>query len=174
MEQDENKWLETVYRETFPQVARIIHQRGGTVNDAKDIFHDAVIIYLEKKRDHELDIRLSVKSYLIGISKILWIKKYKSDRRNISIDDLEDGLGIPEDFYTIPKQSKPLLAYLAFAGKKCMQLLQAFYYDQLPTHEIAKKYHYGTSHSASVQKHKCLEKIREQVKQDELYEKTIA
>src|SRR6186713_1074096 len=117
MEHDENKWLETIYRETFPHVARIIHQRGGSLDDAKDIFQDAVIIYLEKQKANALDLRHSATAYLVGTAKILWIHKYKSDRIHESIDELE-GLTVPEDFYNAPKASKPLWAYLTFAGKK--------------------------------------------------------
>jgi predicted DNA-binding protein YlxM (UPF0122 family) len=59
-------------------------------------------------------------------------------------------------------------------GKKCLELLQAFYYEQRSMQEIAETFHYKTRHSASVQKHKCLEKVREELKTSSVYEEAIA
>ena len=37
-----------LYEETFPKVAKFVANRGGTFDDAKDIFHDALVILYEK------------------------------------------------------------------------------------------------------------------------------
>ncbi|MCW3465848.1 RNA polymerase sigma factor [Chitinophaga nivalis] len=165
MQTNEDQRLEALYRETFPDVARMVHQLGGDAATAKDLFHDALIIYLEKHRQHTLQIRLSAKAYLIGITRLLWYKQFRSDCRHTDLGPLEERLTVPEDFYTAPAAAEaPLLRYLKSAGEKCRQLLQAFYYDQLSIPEIATRFGYRSRHSATVQKYKCLEKVREQVK----------
>ena len=45
-----------------------------------------------------------------------------------------------------------------------MDLLKAFYYDALKLHQIRKAFNYSSEHSVSVQKFKCLEKVRDVVK----------
>ncbi|GAA0527747.1 RNA polymerase sigma factor [Chitinophaga japonensis] len=175
MQEKEAQWLTTVYRDSFPQVARTVQQLGGDQETAKDLFHDALIIYLEKQRNHTLDIRVSLKAYLTGIVKILWIRKCKQDSRQRPLDNMEDQLGIPEDFYTpAPERTTRLLRYLQAAGSKCLQLLQAFYYEQRSMQEIARQFHFKTARSATVQKYKCLEKVREQVKNTREYEEAVA
>ena len=37
-----------LYEETFPNVAKFVANRGGTFDDAKDIFQDALVILYEK------------------------------------------------------------------------------------------------------------------------------
>lgn len=174
MNTKDDQWLEALYKETFPQVAKIVHQLGVDIDTAKDLFHDALIIYLEKQGSRTLNIHTSAKAYLIGITKILWAKKFRNDCRNIALNDQDDSLAVPEDFYT-PEEERaaPLLHYLQVAGKKCLQLLQAFYYEQLSIQEIAIRFGYRTRHSTTVQKYKCLEKVREQIKRSELYEEAI-
>ena len=46
-----------------------------------------------------------------------------------------------------------------------MDILQAFYYQHMPLQEIAEEFGFANARSATVQKHKCLEKVREQVKE---------
>jgi len=45
-----------------------------------------------------------------------------------------------------------------------MDLLQAFYYFKTPMREIAEEFGYRSERSATVQKYKCLEKVRDTVK----------
>lgn len=170
MQEKEALWLTAIYRETFPQVAKVVHQLGGDSDTAKDLFHDALIIYLEKYNNNTLDIQVSAKAYLVGITRILWLRKFRNDCRQRPLDDLA-GHDIPADLYAPePDRSGSLMRYLKTAGQKCLQLLQAFYYEQRSMEEIARAFNYRTAHSATVQKYKCLEKVREAVKQSDIYE----
>ncbi len=61
-----------------------------------------------------------------------------------------------------------LMRFLETAGKKCMELLKGFYYDQQPLTELADEFGYSGVRSATVQKYKCLEKVRETIKEKAL------
>ncbi|WP_343304343.1 sigma-70 family RNA polymerase sigma factor [Chitinophaga niabensis] len=150
--------ITALYRDTFPDVARVIKQLGGDLEMAKDLFHDAMIIYMEKA---PAEIRVSAKAYLIGITRILWMKQQKLRMR--------EQVFFFKDFH-VPEEEQPLLEYLRTAGEKCMQLLQAFYYEQMDLQEMADTFHYSNVRSVTVQKHKCLQKVRATVKNAKLYE----
>ena len=49
-----------------------------------------------------------------------------------------------------------------------MELLRSFYYDQQPLTDIAGKFGFSGVRSATVQKYKCLEKVRETIKERSL------
>jgi hypothetical protein len=57
-----------------------------------------------------------------------------------------------------------LFTFLERAGGKCMQILTEFYYHRLPMEKIMRKFGFSSERSATVQKYKCLEKIRDIVK----------
>lgn len=172
---EEEQWIEQLYREAFPQAAAVVRRLGGDLGAARDLFHDALIIYLEKKNSSRLPAHAPATAYLVGITRILWYRKFRTVQSSIPLDRVEDGLSIPADFYTTAHEpERSLQEYLLLTGKKCMQLLQAFYYEKLSMNEIARQFHFGSSRSATVQKHKCLEKLREQVKQAECHEKQPA
>ncbi|GET31464.1 hypothetical protein PbJCM13498_03270 [Prolixibacter bellariivorans] len=159
--------VDELYERTFPPVAAFVRKMGGSFDDAKDIFHDALVVYMEIPEEDKKEVRATQEAYLLGIAKHLWIRKYHRDRREIALNDAESRITIPEDFYP-PVQTKRLLRFLEVAGKKCMDLLRAFYYQNLSMKKLAGKLGYASVHSASVQKYKCMEKIRNTVKEKSL------
>lgn len=153
-----------LYETAFPLVAKFIGARGGSFDDAKDIFHDALVIYREKRTSDVIHIRLSEEAYVVGIAKHLWFRKNKADRKFITLDDAEAAISVPEDYFDAIN-SDNLLAFLERSGKKCMALLKSFYYDGSSVINIARAFGFKSAHSATVQKFKCLEKMRDEVKQ---------
>ncbi|MDN5213097.1 sigma-70 family RNA polymerase sigma factor [Fulvivirgaceae bacterium BMA12] len=165
---DREATFEKLYEQSFPTVANLVFSLGGSRADAQDMFQDALIIFYEKVMEKPDLITSSVHSYVLGIVKHLWIRKYHNDRKFISMSAWESEITIPADFYE-PKESVFHLAdYLAMAGKKCMALLEAFYYKKKSLKEIAASFGFSGIRSATSQKFKCLEKVRKQVKEKNL------
>jgi DNA-directed RNA polymerase specialized sigma24 family protein len=152
-----------LYEDTFPKVATFVAHRGGSFEDAKDIFHDAIVIFYEKMVSKELEIKLAKDFYLVGIAKHLWIRKFKDDIIKTGLDEAEKQITLPEDFFDTSNDR--LMSLLALTGKRCMDLLRAFYYDALPLNQIKATFGFSTVHSASVQKFKCIEKLRNTIQQ---------
>lgn len=153
----------TLYKKAFPVVARYISRRDGSFDEAKDVFHDALVIYYEKIIADPAVPNNDI-AYLVGTAKNLWLKRYRENCRNTSLDNLDITLN---DNETMPSAQR-LMHFLATAGKKCMELLTSFYYDQLPLTDIAEQFGYSGVRSATVQKYKCLEKVRETIKEKAL------
>ncbi|MCB0560049.1 MAG: sigma-70 family RNA polymerase sigma factor [Lewinellaceae bacterium] len=167
--------FEQLYEASFPQVARMVKAMGGEYEDARDIFQDALVILYEKAVEGRLDIQSSPSAYLMGIAKHLWLRQRRQNSHLLALSELEQQIDIPEDFFQQPeKPSLRLFRFLAAAGRKCMEILQAFYYQRMPLPEIAEEFGFANTRSATVQKHKCLEKVREQVKAKTiLYEEVV-
>lgn len=156
--------FDELYKEAFPPVASFVSKMSGSFQDAKDIFHDALVIFHEKTEDESFVLSTSAEAYVVGIAKHLWLKKFKRSKLTISLDALEASIVIPEDYYPTINTNR-LLQLLEVAGKKCLDLLHSFYHEKLSAEEIKNRFGFKTEHSASVQKYKCIEKIRETVQQ---------
>ncbi len=165
---DQEPELSRIYENAFPGVAKFVSRRGGSFEDARDIFHDAMVIYLEKRESIQDKINLSAEAYLVGIAKHLWIRKYPNVNKEVSLEDTEKVISIPENFYPSVNE-KRLLKILISAGKKCMDLLHAVYYRTTNLKTLAGQLGYSGEHSLSVQKYKCIEKIRNTVKEKSLH-----
>lgn len=164
--------VESIYREAFPRVARILHNLGADLPAARDVFHDAMVIYLEKIRDHRLPPDVTPTQYLAGIARITWFKRCK-EHRHIGDSTEVENLIAEEPPADPEKKYRLLWEQVQAAGASCMRLLQAFYYEGLSMRDIAEKFNYRSTHSATVQKYKCLEKLREKIKTD-AYEEAVA
>jgi DNA-directed RNA polymerase specialized sigma24 family protein len=156
----------SLYKKAFPAVAKYIARRGGSFDDAKDVFQDAVAVYYERVLTKPGAVQTSAQAYIMGVAKHLWSKRFNDGLKNIPLngtlfDEAEDD----EQTLLFDK----LTTLMETAGAKCMQLLKAFYYDKLPVKKLAGAFGYHTEHSATVQKYKCLEKLRTEVKQRALH-----
>jgi RNA polymerase sigma factor (sigma-70 family) len=160
------KLIMRLYESAFPPVARYVAKMSGSFDDARDVFQDALVIYYEKATGGKLDLQKGERAYLLGIAKNLWFKKFRDGQYDISLDEFE-GFDLADEAEPQPVAEK-LLHYLETAGEKCMQLLSAFYYDKLPMKQIAGLFGYSGERSVTVQKYKCLEKVRETIKQNAL------
>jgi hypothetical protein len=156
-----------LYETAFPIVAKFISKMGGSFDDAKDIFHDALVIYYELKNENKLRLHSTEEAYILGIAKHLWVRKFNASIPLISFSASESQIQLPDDYVPTVNQSR-LLRYLENAGKKCMDLLRAFYFQKNGLRLMAKNLNYSGEHSLSAQKYKCLEKVRNVVKEKSL------
>jgi DNA-directed RNA polymerase specialized sigma24 family protein len=148
-----------LYRDSFPDFARMIRRMGGSLEQAKDSFHDALLIYLEKEKAGRMHLSASPKGYLLGIARVCWLRSRKS-----SVPLSEDFEVADLQYADAEETGQALLASLQRSGRKCLELLKAFYYDQCSMQDIAEKFGFKGRRSATVQKYKCLEKVREEIK----------
>ena len=153
--------LETLYRSAFPKVAALVRRYGGDLAEAKDVFHEALLAFLERP---PRDIRVTEEAYVLGICRHLMLRR--KPRTGPLDTDLPE-----EPSRHMPGEPNPheisVWTYLQGAGRRCLDLLKAFYIDQRDMTSIAGTFGYSSAHSATVQKFKCLEKVREQIREHE-------
>ncbi|HMQ47378.1 MAG TPA: sigma-70 family RNA polymerase sigma factor [Saprospiraceae bacterium] len=164
LRQDREKAFRQLYPLCFPGIAKMLQRMGGTYEDARDIFHDSLIVLFEKAVADTLPDVANPKAYLTGIARHLWLRKKEQQQPLLPLENAEHIIPVPSDFYNPGRAVLRTVRFLTLAGKKCMELLEAFYYAQTPLAEISRQFGYANTRSATVQKFKCLEKIREQVK----------
>src|ERR1043165_1089622 len=128
---------EQLYESAFPVVASWVRKMNGSLDDAQDIFHDALVLYQEKV-DRGIAIGTSPEAYILGIAKHLWLRKFKTSAAWVSLDDVEQRIMIPDDFY-VPVSTIKLLDFLEQAGKNCLELLRRAYYEKLSASELAQR-----------------------------------
>lgn len=161
----QEKFLE-LYEQLFPVVAAYISKRGGSYEHAKDVFQDALIIYHEKVTLDSVEIE-NAEAYITQTSKYIWFRRFKESQYWVEIENFEESIASSVEEYEKPVQGK-LIRFMQVAGAKCMNLLKAFYYQKDSLDDIAEEYGFSGTRSATVQKYKCLEKLRDEVKRKEI------
>ncbi|WP_257657931.1 RNA polymerase sigma factor [Parapedobacter lycopersici] len=163
----------TLYKKCFPSVAHYIAKRGGTLDEAEDVFQDALLAFYEKTRESQLHLAQDEGAYVFGIARYLWKKRYHEHQRQTSLDELMAGYWEDqENEWSQPAEqqvvAQRVVRVLQAAGQQCMRLLTAFYYEKLDMVEIASRFGFSGARSATAQKFKCLQKVKQLVRQKSL------
>ncbi|MDR6159821.1 MULTISPECIES: RNA polymerase sigma factor [Chryseobacterium] len=160
---DSNMAFAILYQKYFVYTKKFVLNNSGNLEDAEDIFQDALIILYEKLYADNFKAYTCLANYLSGISKNLWLKKLRNK---------EFLTEIPENYY-ITHQEEINLAienerdywdklndYMNAVSSHCKNLIQDIFMNNKNIEEIQSKYKYSSKHNAQNQKHKCVEQIR--------------
>ena len=161
--QGNQKTFNEIYEYEFPKVVRYVKMNSGDVDQAKDIFQDAIVILVEKVQRNELDLTCSIKTYLFSISQHLWMDQLRQNKREIPLNDSYSYLNAAitvVGFENTPDIYEHVNSAIETLGNPCKQLLEYYYYKNLSWDEIASSLGYASAASARNQKYKCLERIR--------------
>ena len=63
-----------MYKKNYKSVKYFIEKESGCEKDAEDVFQDAMIFLYHKIRNNELQLKSSIHTYLIGVTKIYWLR----------------------------------------------------------------------------------------------------
>ncbi len=154
------QWIEQLYLQVFPVFARFVARNNGNEETAREVFQEAIITYYEKHGAIAVD---NHGGYLFGICKNLY---RRATHRQAIHDPLEEVDAVEERHEEL--STERILHFLRAAGEKCLDLLQSFYYERLSMTDLATRFGYRSERSATVQKYKCLEKMRKEVKEKSL------
>jgi RNA polymerase sigma factor (sigma-70 family) len=152
----------------YPQVEKLILSKGGSKEDAKDVFQEALIIFYEKVSNTEFKLTAAIGTYLYSVSRFLWKDELIKRKGKTAVDvDFEFTSEEEAEFQlAIEREAKfkQIERVLSQIGDKCLQLLKLFYYEGLSMKIIASKVGLKSEKIAKNQKYKCLERAKLRVK----------
>lgn len=157
-------FYEERYRRLFIHVARYISKHGGTLAHAEDLYHDALVIYYDMQLQPGFVLQTSEEAYIMGIVKNRWTRVVQNECKNQDVVH-SDWQANEESVYI---DRDKLYTIILSAGKRCLEMLTMFYRRHSSVRDIAQTFGFTSEHSASVQKYKCIEKIRETIRKNSL------
>lgn len=80
---NDRKVLELIYANYSERVKNHIVKNGGTVDDAKDVFQEALIIIYHKAQTPDFELTSQFSTYLFGICRFIFDKKMKKKSKNV-------------------------------------------------------------------------------------------
>ena len=149
--------LEQLYR-FFPQVRNFIQKNGGNAQDAKLIFHEALILFFRKGQEIEFKINEQLYDHIIEIVRQLWKDRLAKLSKTDKVQKEKDSA---EPVSTDPDQERQrLMAILDFIGDPYHSILIAMYYEKKTMKQIADEFNFSGVETVIQYKNKCLDKIR--------------
>ncbi|MBK9017950.1 MAG: sigma-70 family RNA polymerase sigma factor [Saprospiraceae bacterium] len=158
--------LRQMYQKNFPAISNLIQQNGGTSDDAKDVFQDAVMVIYEKAKHPDFQLTSQFSTYIYGICRNLWgsrLQKKSFSEVTIPDDAKYKADDLPDLDYAALEQRNLYDKAFARLGKDCQKLLLLFF-QKLPMEEIAKTMGFASVGYARRRKFMCKEHLTELVK----------
>ena len=85
--------IQKIYTSTFPKVLRFVLQNNGNSDDAKDVFQEALIQFINRFKKEDVDLDISIQAYVYVTCKNLWRQQIK---RNKAVTNLKSNTYINE------------------------------------------------------------------------------
>ena len=161
------KVVNIIYQECYPYVRNMITSNSGNNYDAEDIFHDAMMLVIEKARKDSFELTCSIKTYLYAVCFNLWQIQLKRKSRYVPFvenldfsDDSDPDQNIQCDQqYEIFRQNFDRL-------KPEYQKILGMYLSKYPMKKITSEMGYANEHYAKVKKYLCKEHLKRRIFKD--------
>jgi RNA polymerase sigma factor (sigma-70 family) len=156
--------IEAIYRENFAMIQAFILNNNGSVDDARDIFQEAMIVLYEKARTDTFELSCKLKTFVYSVARRLWLKKLQQQHRfSAQIDSLEEVVPVEEEVEEHVKKDNDFTlmeSSMSKMGEPCKSLLDAYYLQNKNMQVIAKEFGYTNADNAKTQKYKCLVRLK--------------
>lgn len=163
--------IRELYRAFLPRISRFIQLNGGSADDAKDIFQDALVIIYKKSKAPDFELTSQFYTLLYGVCRNLWGNQLqKKSRTEVSLTDDHKFQLSTDILKEIEAAEEQRLFWDAFRklGKDCQQLLKLFFAKE-KMEAIAQKLNLSSISYAKKKKFKCKEKLVNLIKADRRY-----
>lgn len=152
----------------FPKVKKMILSKGGTKDDAEDIFQEALIILYNKVNQGDFKLTSKIGTYLYSVSRFLWKDQLIKNNKTVDSDFSNDQLieTNKEELEEIIKKEEKLQVIeqvLKEISQKCQEIFELFYFKKLSMKDIAIKMKYTSERVARTQKYKCVEQAKKKI-----------
>ena len=153
--------FDELYTIEFAKIKTLVLNNSGSLEDAKDVFQEAIIVLMEKLNTKGFVLINKVGTYLYSIAGKMWLNELRT--RSLHSEKLQyiyQTCDVHVAEYNYQEGSeKSLLDKLSYLGKTCLKLLEYYYYKNWEWKDIAIELGYSTPASARNQKFKCLQKV---------------
>jgi RNA polymerase sigma factor (sigma-70 family) len=162
---NDKKSVEMIYSQNYNLVQALVVNNNGTIDDAKDIFQEAMMVLYDKARSGSFELNCQIRTYLYSVARRLWLKKLnQSNRRTADFDDTNE-TQIAVDGDVVEHEQKDaefemMHSAISTLGEPCKSLLEAFYFKNNSMQEIAESFGYTNAENAKTQKYKCLMRLK--------------
>jgi RNA polymerase sigma factor (sigma-70 family) len=170
LQNGENNAIKELYKSAFASCANMITNNSGSIEDARDIFQEALIVFIKNLQTPGFVLTAQPKTYLYAVSRNLWLnqlKKLKKTKKNISIDDSKNFINIIQSDQIEEKKElevkyELISEILSQLNEDCKELLFSFYYKKMPLKEIALQMNYSSGF-VKVKKKRCMDSLKKKV-----------
>jgi len=96
--QNDRLAIETLYRQHYKMVQALIINNQGTIDDARDIFQETMIVLYEKAKSGNFELNCQIKTYVYSVSRRLWLKRLQQLQKYVpNVNGMDELVPVEEE-----------------------------------------------------------------------------
>jgi len=130
-----------IYDHCFAGSAGQILSRGGIIQDAEDVFQEAILVLHDKIVHKEFELTANICAFLSKTSRFIWLKKLRNQQDKTIQSEKIVQLPIEENLAKISERETAFSLMengIQQLTGLCREVLYAYYYEGKSTKEIAE------------------------------------
>ena len=169
-EQKDKQVINHLYRELLPTVQNFIRKNNGIVDDAHDVFQDAILHFYKQVANNSFNSeKYTVYGYIYKLAIYRWINKINKDKKmifNTEISsELARELSSSHMSESTESQNQNLITrFVSYIGTRCVELLTYRIYSNLMFEDIMLRMGFSSEAATKMHFRRCREKMVEAIK----------
>jgi len=163
-----------VYDTYYPLIEGYITHNQGSVEQARDIFQDAMIVVYNRIKSDELELSCKFGTYLYAICKNIWVqerKKHLLRAEKIKQHPLMVNDPGPADDPLLQNHLTTLFnRHFEELSKDCQKIL-SMYFNNFSVEEIRMAMNYRDLHHTADRKYRCKKSLMNRIVKDPLFKR---
>lgn len=164
---DRNKIVSFLYNKYLPKLSGYIKSRGGSKEDADDLFQESIIIFYKKVIEQKISYpQYRSGNFILGVAKNLWIDKKRREKVEESHIDatLQQPEPLVETVINDVNTMDVMNEVLGSLGQNCQEILSRVIFYSLSLKDIAEELGYSSEASVKTTSFRCRQKLIEKFK----------
>ncbi len=161
---NDSRAVEALYKSHFGMIQHFVTNNNGSLDDARDVFQEAMITLYEKVQTDSFSLTCQIKTYLFSICKHLWLKRLQQmGKYSAPLSTEEESVSVEIDMDDFAKKDAAFAIMdraLNSLGEPCKSLLEGYYLNKKDMQALAAEFGYTNSDNAKNQKYKCLLRLK--------------
>ena len=156
--------IKFIYHSYWPMILQLVKVNSGDEEEAKDLYQEGMLDFLEKLWSGKLVLTCKIKSFIYSICRNKWLyhlrgrQKFVDVEEHIMLDSPVQEIAEPEAQIPGDEQIRDAIDAL---GDPCKRLLTGFYYEGLSLEQLCSALHYKSYEVAKQQKFRCLNRLKQ-------------
>jgi RNA polymerase sigma factor (sigma-70 family) len=161
--------IRALYENSFSSCARLIMNNSGSLEDAQDLFQEAIIVFIQKLKKPKFQLTASPSTFIYAIVRNLWLKQLRKNGKKalLIVDDEEKHLQIPavediEEVYLKENKHLAIEDAIKSLSEECQSIIMHYYFNKLSLGRIAELLNYSKNF-IKVKKKRCMDGLKAKV-----------
>ncbi len=159
--------LAILYNKNLRMIMKFILTNNGTEEEAREYLQDALVIFWEKVRNDEFELKSKITTFIFAIVKNRWLRELSRRKKHTNLEKVEmnpDGSRNAEEEYQQNETISIVRECMSRLSPVCQKILTLYYYDQLSMAEISSRTGLANENVAKAKKYQCKKELERLVK----------